>query len=73
MSRPATGIMISRVALCGGAAGEFVPQAIAAGAQAYVTADCKLNQFLDHANSILLIDAGHFETEQCTKQIFSTL
>lgn len=70
MSRPATGIMISRVALCGGAAGEFVPQAIAAGAQAYVTADCKLNQFLDHANSILLIDAGHFETEQCTKQIF---
>lgn len=70
MSRPANNLTISRVALCGGAAGEFVPQAIAAGAQAYITADCKLNQFLDHAQSILLIDAGHFETEACTKQIF---
>lgn len=70
MSRPTDSLQISRAALCGGAAGEFVPQAISAGAQAYVTADCKLNQFLDHAQSILLIDAGHFETEACTKQIF---
>lgn len=61
---------VSRVALCGGAAGEFVPDAIAAGAQVYVTADCKLNQFLDNASDIVLADAGHFETEECTKQIF---
>lgn len=61
---------ICRVALCGGAAGEFVPQAIAAGAQAYVTADCKHNQFLDHADRIMLVDAGHFETELCATQIF---
>lgn len=70
MSRPRPGLEVSRVALCGGAAAEFVPEAIAAGAQAYVTADCKLNQFLDHASDILLVDAGHFETEQCTKEIF---
>lgn len=61
---------ITRVALCGGAAGEFAPQAIAAGAQAYITADCKHNQFLDHTHRLLLIDAGHFETEACTKEIF---
>ena len=61
---------VSRVALCGGAAGEFVPEAIAAGADIYVTADCKLNQFLDHAGDIVLVDAGHFETEECTKRIF---
>ena len=70
MSRPDGDITINRVALCGGSAGEFIPQAIAAGAQAYITADCKHNQFLDHAHSILLIDAGHFETEACTKEIF---
>jgi len=61
---------ISRAALCGGAAAEFVPEAVAAGAQVYVTADCKLNQFLDHASDIWLVDAGHFETEECTKEIF---
>lgn len=69
-SRPNEGLTISRVALCGGSAAEFIPDAIAAGAQAYITADCKLNQFLDHAPDIWLIDAGHYETEQCTKQIF---
>ena len=61
---------IGRVALCGGSAGEFVPEAIAAGAEVYITADCKHNQFLDHSHRILLVDAGHFETEECSKQIF---
>ncbi len=70
MSRPAPQLVVKKVALCGGAAAEFLPEAIAAGAQAYVTADCKLNQFLDYAPDILLVDAGHFETEECTKEIF---
>ncbi len=61
---------ITRVGMCGGSAAEFMPQAIERGAQAYITADCKLNQFLDLTDDILLIDSGHFETEQCTKEIF---
>lgn len=61
---------INRVGLCGGAAAEFIPLALKRGAQAYVTADSKLNQFIDHANDILLVDSGHFETEECTKEIF---
>lgn len=69
-SLPVPDAAISRVALCGGAAGEFVPEAIAAGAQVYVTADCKHNQMLDHADRIMLVDAGHYETEQCATQIF---
>ena len=69
-SLPVPDVAISRVALCGGAAGEFVPEAIAAGAQVYLTADCKHNQMLDHADRILLVDAGHYETEQCATQIF---
>ncbi|MDE6499386.1 MAG: Nif3-like dinuclear metal center hexameric protein, partial [Rikenella sp.] len=32
---------VRRVALCGGSGGEFVPQALAAGAQLYLTADLK--------------------------------
>lgn len=69
-SVPVPSASISRVALCGGSAAEFVPEAIAEGAQAYVTADCKHNQMLDHADRILLVDAGHYETEQCSTQIF---
>lgn len=67
---PFDGLMVKRVGLCGGAAAEFIPLAIARGVQAYVTADCKLNQFIDHADDILLVDSGHFETEECTKDIF---
>lgn len=64
------GWTVRRVGLCGGSAAEFLPQAMSRGAQAYVTADCKLNQFIDHADDILLVDSGHFETEECTKEIF---
>ena len=63
-------IRISRVALCGGSGGEFIPAAIAAGAQAYVTADIRYHDFVDYGDKILLIDAGHHETELCTKDIF---
>lgn len=62
--------VIRRVALCGGAGAEFLPEAIASGADAYVTSDSKLNYFLDYAESILLVDIGHFESEECTKDIF---
>lgn len=61
---------ITKIGLCGGSAWEFLPEALARGAQAYITADCKLNQFLDYADDIFLIDAGHFETEQLTKDLF---
>ena len=61
---------VSRVALCGGAGGDFLGAAIETGAQAYVTADCKHNLFIDRRDEILLLDAGHFETEQCTKALF---
>lgn len=61
---------ITTLALCGGAGAEFVPPAIAAGAQAYLTSDTKHNQFTDHANQIFLIDIAHYESENCTKRIF---
>lgn len=61
---------ISRVALCGGAGAFLIPKAVEKGAGAFITSDCKHNQFLDYAQSIFLIDIGHFESEECTKQIF---
>lgn len=61
---------IVRVALCGGAGGFLLPAAIASGAQVFIASDCKHNQFIDYAKSIFLVDIGHFESEECTKQIF---
>ncbi|MCM1033116.1 MAG: Nif3-like dinuclear metal center hexameric protein [Odoribacter sp.] len=66
----ATDKMISTVALCGGSGGEFIPAAIAAGAQAYITADVRYHDFVDHGKSILITDIGHFESESCAKDIF---
>jgi dinuclear metal center YbgI/SA1388 family protein len=61
---------IKTVACCGGSGSFLISGAIAAGADAFVTGDIKYHQFLDSENDILLVDAGHFETEQCTKEIF---
>ena len=67
---PAPDTLISRVALCGGAGAEFIPDAISHGAQAYITSDTKHNYFLDHVGDIFIIDIGHYESEACTKRIF---
>lgn len=64
---------VSRIALCGGAGGEFIPAAIAAGAQAYVSADIRYHDFADHRADIALFDIGHYESENCAKDIFYNL
>ena len=42
-------------------------------ADAYITADIKYHEFFDADNELLIIDAGHFETEQYTKQLFADI
>ena len=54
---------IRTVAVCGGAGGDMLSAAIAAGADAFVTADVPYHGFLEATGRILLIDAGHYETE----------
>ena len=54
---------VRRVAVCGGSGSELLPQAIAAGADAFVTADVRYHTFQEAGTEITLVDAGHFETE----------
>jgi dinuclear metal center YbgI/SA1388 family protein len=61
---------IKKVAVCGGSGAFLVSEAIRQGANAFVTADLKYHQFFDADSQILLIDAGHFETEQVVKELF---
>lgn len=54
---------IKNIAVCGGSGSELVNFAISSGADAFVTADLKYHTFQDAEGKILLIDAGHYETE----------
>ena len=64
-----TGKKVKRVAVCGGAGGFLLKNAIAAGADIFVTADFKYHEFFDAEGRILIADIGHFESEQFTSQL----
>jgi len=55
--------IISKVAVCGGSGSEYIEDALHNNADAFITADLKYHTFQDYQDEILLIDAGHFETE----------
>ena len=63
---------VETVAVCGGSGSRFTPQALKAGADAYVTADVTYHKFFDVLDlegrpRMALIDAGHYETEVVTE------
>lgn len=67
------GRKISRVAVSGGSGSDLIQDAIAAGADVFISADFKYHQFFDAENKIILTDIGHFESEQFTKELFYEL
>ncbi len=56
---------VRKIALSSGSGASFIPDAVAAGADVYIAADFKYNNFLDAAGLITVVDAGHYETEFC--------
>ncbi|MBL7811613.1 MAG: Nif3-like dinuclear metal center hexameric protein [Bacteroidetes bacterium] len=62
---------IQKVAVCGGAGSFLTGKALAAGADAYVTADVKYHEFFDAEGRLLLCDIGHYESEKYTTEIFA--
>ena len=66
-------IVIRRVALCGGSGASLIRHALEAGADALLTGDLKYHDFTSYGYAILLADIGHYESELCTKKIFSRI
>lgn len=64
-----TGKPIKRVAVCGGSGSFLLGKARAAGAEVFVTADVKYHQFQEPEGALLLVDAGHWQTEQYTMDL----
>jgi len=60
---------IRRVAVLGGSGAFAIGAAQGAGADAYLTADLKYHNFFEAENRLLLVDIGHYESEQFTKNL----
>ena len=60
---------VQRVAICTGSGGSLIDEARRSGADIYLTADLRYNDFMRHENAIILADMGHFESEYCAIQI----
>jgi dinuclear metal center YbgI/SA1388 family protein len=67
---PLTGKEIREVALCGGGGAFLIPDAIAYGADVFITGEAKYNDYYDVENKILLAVIGHYESEIITKELF---
>ena len=67
------GITVRKVGLCGGSGSEFIADALAAGADAYVTGDISYHRFFCDPG-FMVLDIGHYESEvEIVDALFSLL
>jgi dinuclear metal center YbgI/SA1388 family protein len=60
---------VKKVAICGGSGSFLTPDALIWGADVFVSADFKYHEFFEAENKMVLMDVGHFESEQFTPHI----
>ncbi|MBN2237073.1 MAG: Nif3-like dinuclear metal center hexameric protein [Bacteroidales bacterium] len=60
---------IHKVALCGGSGSFLIGAAKAARADIFISGDIKYHEFFEAENKLLIVDIGHHESEQLTKQL----
>ena len=63
---------IKKVAVLGGSGSFAINNAIAAGADIFITADLKYHDFFKAEQRLVLADVGHYESEQFTKTLLTT-
>jgi len=74
------GKKISKIAFCGGSGDFLLESAILQNADVFISGDFKYHRFFDADNKIVIMDIGHYESEQFTidllvgflTEIFST-
>lgn len=60
---------IKRVAICGGSGSFLLKHAIRQKADVYISADFKYHEFFDADNQLVIVDVGHYESEQYTSEL----
>lgn len=66
---PDPGKSIKKVAVLGGSGSFAIEDAKRQNADAFITADLKYHQFYQGEKELVLIDVGHYESEQYTKNL----
>ena len=66
-----TGREVRRVALCGGAGGFLLNNAIALGADVFLTGEMRYHDYFGHEDELLIAEMGHYESEQYTIDLFA--
>ncbi|HAG49637.1 MAG TPA: Nif3-like dinuclear metal center hexameric protein, partial [Cryomorphaceae bacterium] len=62
---------VKKIALCGGAGMDLLPQAIRQNADVYLTADITYHRYFEAKGALVLMDVGHWESEQFTIKILA--
>ncbi len=62
---------IKKIAICGGSGSFLIQDAIRAKADVFITSDIKYHDFFEANDKLLLVDIGHFESEQFTIELFA--
>lgn len=64
---------VKNVAVCGGAGSFLIRTAAQKGADIYITADVKYHEFFDAEGKLVIVDIGHYESEQFTIDLMHDL
>ena len=59
--------------MCGGAGAFLLDEAIAAGADAFVTGEMHYHEFFGHEQQVQIAVIGHYQSEQFTSEIFLSI
>jgi dinuclear metal center YbgI/SA1388 family protein len=65
--------VVQKVALCGGSGRFLLEDAIAVGAQVFISADFKYHEYFEANGQITIIDIGHYESEKFTVELLHQL
>ena len=60
---------IKKVAVCGGSGSFLLKNAMASGADVFITSDFKYHEYFDADGEITILDIGHYESEVFTKDL----
>ena len=61
---------VSRVAICGGAGDFLLDEALAQGADAFITGEMHYHQYFDYEQRLQICVIGHYQSEQYTAEVF---
>ena len=64
---------IARVALCGGAGASFAKDAVAAGADIFITGEGHYHDMFNYTCGMIMTAIGHYESEQYTSELISEI